>query len=162
MGPQGPTGPAGPTGLQGPQGPTGPQGLTGPTGPAGAFRVVSGGAVNRQISGNTTYYLGPFISTAADSAEANVQVRAGAAGTLSNFTVKVSTAPGGSGGRTWTATVRKGGVSTGVTCTISSSATSCSDNTHTAAFVVGDMLSVQIVGAGNPSATYVTWKAAYE
>lgn len=61
------------------------------------------------------------------------------AGTLKNFTVRLDAAL--SGGTSIAYTVRKNGVATTLTCTITtaSAALTCSDVTHTVAFVAGDL-----------------------
>jgi hypothetical protein len=71
------------------------------------------------------------------------------AGTVGiNFTVSIGTSPGNAN-RTFTFTVFKNGATTGITCAITTAATSCTDTTHTASFAVGDKVAVQIVRSGS-------------
>jgi hypothetical protein len=74
-------------------------------------------------------------------------------GTLS---VKMLSAPGsGAGGSSsdnYVFNVRKNGANTGITCTVTgTSATTCSDATHTVAVAVGDLISLQAVAGNGPS-----------
>lgn len=73
-------------------------------------------------------------------------------GTFSNFVVVLDTAPGI--GKSWTITVYKGGVSTGIVVTISGTATTGRDIANT--FVTtgaGEFLTMKIVPSGTPAAT---------
>lgn len=84
--------------------------------------------------------------------EANVDVPSPSATTITNLQVGVSAAPGT--GNSYTITLRDGGVSEAVTCTISgASATSCSDLTHSFNVAQGDLIDWQIVSAGTIAAT---------
>jgi hypothetical protein len=72
------------------------------------------------------------------------------AGTASKLTLRLSTALSGS--QTATLTLRKNGADTAITCTIVASNASCTDYTHTATFVDGDMLSIRYSESSSPSA----------
>ena len=97
-GPTGPQGGIGPVGAAGPAGPTGATGPTGPTGSAGPSKLVfiyrsTTAVVDSQflrIYGNTNVAvtIDPTVTEAASETPAQ-------AGTLSNFTCVVETAPAG-------------------------------------------------------------------
>jgi hypothetical protein len=157
-GPQGASGPSGPTGPQGPSGPTGPQGSTGPQGPNGNT-IIGGGTGGSTLSRSGNNYIPLFFSDA-DSQESAVAQTVPLAATLSNFYVHLSGAPGP--GNSYTFTVRRNGGNTTVTCTISgSSATTCSDTTHTQAFDAGDTISIESVPLSNPSNASMHWTATF-
>jgi hypothetical protein len=86
-----------------------------------------------------------------------------AAGTLSQLRIRLSAAAGAAT-TGYTFTVRKNGVATGVTCTITFSATNCSDTTNSEAFVAGDLLSIEAdPTAVQPSDNLdVRWTAKYQ
>ena len=64
-----------------------------------------------------------------------------APGVLSGLQVKDGTAPGGSLTGVWTVVVN--GTATDVTCTVSGSATTCSDNAHAAVVSAGDLVTIK-------------------
>jgi hypothetical protein len=120
--------------------------IGGSSGTSGANELVNG------------RFLGMF-GFDANGTEAIVQSIMPAAGTVQNFFAFVQTAP--STGNSWTLTVRKNAANTLVTCTIAGTAQTCSDTTHTAVFVAGDLISISIVASGSPSATPGRWSAQY-
>ena len=73
------------------------------------------------------------------------------AGTLKTLYVAVTTSSGSNTGDIFT--VRVNGVNTSITCTLIQSATTGNDTTNTAAVVVGDLVSVRCVVAGDANAT---------
>ncbi len=98
--------------------------------------------------------------TAADSA--TVVSAAGAfpvPGAFRNMNVIVDTAPGGAA--SWVITLRRNGVDTALTCTISGSATSCSDKTHVAPVEVGDILSYREVASNSPAGAVFYFSTAF-
>jgi len=115
--------------------------------------MMVGGLTNESGSGATgsTRYLGLF-STTVSSSESTVQMVVPTAGTLSNLSVKLGTAPQNSfGTQKYTFTVRKNGNSSGsVSCEISESETSCSSTT-TQTFAAGDLISLQSSPSNTPS-----------
>ena len=140
----GPTGPAGTNGTNGATGPSGPAGATGATGPAGGPTVISG-AVTFVDPTETSGFIGVggeanLVGTAADAAS-----EIPAAGTFSGFRGHLTT-PAGDIPVTFTLFVN--GSATGVTCSITVAASSCVDNTHTAAVSAGDVVAVQVVKPG--------------
>jgi hypothetical protein len=78
--------------------------------------------------------------------ETNVDLAAPASATVKNFTVQLSVAPGT--GNSIAFTWRDNAASTAVTCTVSGSATSCSDLTHSFTASAGDLLDIQAVTSG--------------
>lgn len=98
--------------------------------------------------------FGPVIGVTGDTcpaSEADAQISASAAGTMTNLYCNVTTAPGI--GNQWVVTLRKAGVSQTLTCTITGAATTCNDTTHSFSFAQGDLLSAlfdQTTAAGTP------------
>jgi hypothetical protein len=102
-----------------------------------------------------------MFSTNMDSNETIVQNVIPAAGTIKNYYAFVETAP--TAGHSWTFTVRKNGADTAVTCTIVGNGTlrTCSDTSHTAAFVAGDLISIRVSDVNNPAGTPGQWTAQF-
>ncbi len=97
--------------------------------------------------GISTVYFPPGGGLAANTTEATVSGVATIAGTVNNFSAKLSAAPGS--GNTITFTWRKDGSDQTLTCAITgASATSCSDVTHNFSVAVGSVVSVKAVIAG--------------
>ncbi len=80
--------------------------------------------------------------------EANVFQGSSAAGSYKNLYVEVVTAPGA--GTSYAFTVMVNAAATALTCTISGTATSCSDTTHTGAVTAGQTVSLRSVPSGTP------------
>lgn len=102
-------------------------------------------------------YMPPFLATAPTASEFPAQQVVPIAGTIANLGVKIGTAPGE--GSSYTLTIRKDGIGTGLTCRIEgggSADTSCLDSAHTVAFVAGDFLTLQVSPGGGPQ----RWHAA--
>ena len=162
QGPQGATGPQGPqgaTGLQGPQGATGLQGPQGPQGPSAT--IIGGGTGSANLSGGAVRFVPTFHSDV-QATEGMLDQAMPIGGILSDLYVRLEGSPGGS--TSYTFTIRKGGLDTGLTCTISGSATSCSDTdpAHAVTFSAGDLISVRAVpSAANPTARSMRWTAKF-
>ncbi|MBR1124522.1 hypothetical protein JQ628_23550 [Bradyrhizobium lablabi] len=105
-------------------------------------------STNFNINGGDTRYVG---HAAAATAENTVQFPISQAGTLKNFYFATAVAPGGA--QTLTITLRKNGVATGITATITGAAISASDLTHTVSVVAGDLLSLQVVASAAAATT---------
>jgi hypothetical protein len=124
---------------------------------------LASGAVPTTVGGNsgaTNLANAVFMSLyggGTSATESIAQSPMPTSGTISNFTATVTTAP--QAGRTWTFTVRKAGAGTTVTCTISNPATSCTDSTHSVTFASGDLISIGVASAGNPTAAPGRWSA---
>jgi uncharacterized protein (UPF0333 family) len=145
-----------------------PAGIKGDTGASGAATGFQIGENNNDEDLHDNDYMGPWANKA-DAAEVKVQGliggATGATSTLVSFRARVATAPG-TGGKlgVWTFTVRKNGVATSQTCTISGLSTQCVDSAQTVSVAAGDLLSVHIakvkVGRDDPANTrgaFVTW-----
>jgi hypothetical protein len=123
---------------QGPQGQTNATGTQGPHGPAGP-------------TGNSTIFVAPYynpdnneflgLATHLQSNSESTYSVALPAGIMSNLMVWVEAAPGA--GTTLRVRVRKNGVNTSLTCTITGAATTCTDNSTTVSFNAFDIASVQ-------------------
>jgi len=138
-GPQGAQGPVGPQGLMGPQGLVGPQGPIGPQGPAGAHRASGSGIGGNYANAGTGRFLVPWGNTTTGTeADGSIPMPSGTAGKL---VVSLTIAPGA--GHSATVTIRKNGVNTSLSCTVSGASTTCADTTDIVAFSDGDLLSVQ-------------------
>jgi hypothetical protein len=95
---------------------------------------------NTPYFANTTYYTGVCCAgTGSGNCPANIPY----AGTLKNMITTVSAAPGS--GNSITVTLQINGSSVNETCTISNTATSCQDTTHTDSVSVGGLVQVQAV-----------------
>ena len=102
-------------------------------------------------------YMAPFLATAPTASELPAQQVVPIAGTMADLSVRIGTAPGQ--GSSYTLTIRKNGIGTGLTCRIEgdgSAGTSCLDSAHTVAFAAGDFLTVQVSPGGSPQ----RWHAA--
>ncbi len=122
------------------------------TGSSSAKIAVSGGNITLPTSG--TNYFAPY-GGAASSTEGNSCVVVPHAFTLDYFYGALSGSPGV--GKSYAFTVYKNGTSTGVTFTISDSAVDNSDTTHSASFVQGDTISVEVVSTGTPTTRIPGW-----
>jgi acetylornithine deacetylase/succinyl-diaminopimelate desuccinylase-like protein len=138
LGPAGPTGAPGPSGAAGPAGPvggpgsTGPMGVDGPLGPPGPAGPIGSVGVNpRRLTGGTpeplnqghgAVYAGPGVRSLSSNVE-DVGVPL-SAGTLINLRVNTGEAL-----QQGTVEVRVlvDGVDTGLTCSVGSGLTGCSD-----------------------------------
>lgn len=98
-------------------------------------------------------YLPPgYISTAPTATEGDVPTVCSTGGTIDSLRVKLSGAPGtGGSGKSYTFTLRKNGVDTALTCTITDTATTGSDTTHSVSFSAGDIITLGITPASTPT-----------
>ncbi len=123
---------------------------------AGAEILVTGIATSDAPT-HSLSYMPPFLATAPTGSESPAQQVVPIAGTVANLGVRIGTAPGQ--GNSYTLTIRKNGIGTGLTCRIEgdgSAGTSCVDSAHTVAFAVGDFLTLQVSPGGSPQ----RWHAA--
>jgi hypothetical protein len=161
VGPQGPEGspggkgPNGDTGLTGPPGSPGPSGDQGPTGARGAGFLVLGGGSGGPVNGSTTLFEPLFHANVAAS-ELAVEQTIGAAGVLSQFSVRLSASPVAQ----MRFDVRRNGADTGVTCTAATTLTTCKDATNTAVFAATDRISIKSSGTSTMSPK-MNWTAKY-
>jgi len=122
--------------------------------------VVGGGTtVGGTLTANA--FLGMFVS-GSSTTEAQVQQPMPVAGSLKNFRIRLDAAF--SGGTSIAYTVRKNGVATALTCTITtaSAALTCSDLVDSVAFVAGDLISIGTARTGAVGAQGTRWTAQYQ
>lgn len=122
----------------------------------------AGGVITYSAPGLTltagTRYAPPGGGGIPSSTEADSQVKAPNATTISNFQVTVSVAPGA--GNSYAFTWRKAGADQTTTCTIADTATTCTDTSNTFTAAQGDLLDVKIVSAGTIVTTpMLSWMA---
>jgi hypothetical protein len=102
--------------------------------------------------------------TSAFNTEATVQTPV-SAGTMSGFRGFLNDPPNNGGGtQAYVVTVRKNGVDTAITCTISEAARTCS-SASSVAFLEGDLLSVRITAtstSGPVTDGRFTWVATFK
>jgi len=120
---------------------------------------IGGGGLPVYSNGSVTFTGTQFLpiggGMAIQTTEANAEIKAPVAATLSNLSVQISAALGG--GNSAVFTWRDGGASQSLTCTISgAAATNCQDNTHTFTVNQGDEIDIQVATTGTPSAVTVT------
>ncbi len=122
----------GDTGLTGPQGPQGAQGTPGANGTSGS--AIGGNYPNT----GTNNFLMPWgVTTSGTESNVNVPLPSGSARKL---VVNLTAAPGTGG--SVTVVIRKNGSNTALTCTVSGTATTCSDMVDSVTFSDGDLLSI--------------------
>lgn len=114
---------------------------------AAGFDTTSAGST---LDG-TTRFASVSTSVALNTNEASVQttLSAAQAGTYGAMTITQSAAS--PAGTTFTYTLRKNGGNTAITCGVGAGVATCSDTTHTASYVAGDTIDVQVqrtVGTG--------------
>jgi hypothetical protein len=115
----------------------------GPQGPAGA-NGTSGSVIGGNYANTGTgRFLVPWGGTTTGTeAEGSSPMPSG---TASKLVVSLTIAPGT--GHSATITIRKNGVNTSLSCTVSGTSTACADTSDTVAFSDGDLLSIQYTGA---------------
>jgi collagen triple helix repeat protein len=165
IGPTGPQGPAGATGATGDTGPTGPQGLPGATGPAGApgpsVSVIGGSSGNTRLHGNPQDFVGMFTGDSSQTDESLVDQVMPVGGTLSLLNVAIEI-PAGNAPNAWQFFVRRNGVDTEVTCSISGTVTTCSsDPAQSVVFQAGDKISIRAQGTADPTDAEMRWTAKF-
>lgn len=92
----------------------------------------------------TTRYAGGYVSANASATESDVQFPMPAC-TVKNLRVCANTVV--AAGQNCVVTVRKNGVDTGVTCTLTNSSRIASDLTNSVAFAAGDLMTVSVVSS---------------
>lgn len=130
----------------------------------GAYSVPAGGGGGSSNGNNITVYSDNGLTLTAgtryasiggggvpSATEADVGVAAPSATTMLNLQVNLSVAPGT--GQTLAVTLRKNGADTALTCTISNSAVTGQDLTHTVSIAQNDVIDWKIVTTGTYIAT---------
>ena len=123
-------------------------------------QVISCGYPYNYDNVNTTYTLlcpgGAFVFT---TESAIIQSVVSAPGTISKLYFKLTAAPGA--GKSVTFTVRKNGIDTSLSVTISGTDTTGSDLVNSIAVSAGDLLSVKCVPSGTPTASQPKWSIMF-
>ena len=102
----------------------------------------------------TTYHVITGSISAGNAVGTDAQQIMPLAGTLKNLYVKLSAAPGTAGsGRAFDMTVLINGSTSGITCEIFETATTCTDLVNTASVSPGDLVDMTRVRTGNPAAS---------
>jgi len=160
QGPSGPPGPQGPPGEQGSQGLAGPQGAAGPTGPQGPSATIVGGGTNdANLAGSAVRYV-PMFNAGRFTNESDAQQIVPVGGSLSRLYVRLNGSPGS--GDSYTFTVRRNGADTSLSCTISGSATDCSDTADSVQLQAGDLIAIAAVPTSSPTGRQMSWTARFE
>ena len=117
----------------------------------GVKQVLFGGN-NSKTHATITRYQRPLGGDYWSASEADSQEKFTSNGILSDFAIKLLTAPGV--GKSYTFSVRVNGVDTGIEVTISDDQTSASDSTSTYEISVGDLVSYMEVPTNVPATSY--------
>jgi hypothetical protein len=143
--------------MVGPQGEPGEPGAPGLAGEPGVG-VLGGTSGSALLTAALPQYIGAFnAGRSRDLADVRLPIPTD--GTISNFYVVLSGAPGT--GKSWTFIVHNGTTDTDVTCTIQGSATSCADLTNSATFAAGEFLSIRVIGSGGPTVRIAQWTGLF-
>lgn len=106
---------------------------------------------------NNNYYVG-FMGIGSYAAENLRQQTIPHVCTLKTLRVTLTVAPTGVG-KSRTFTVRKNGINTALTVTITNAAVTGSDLVNSVAFAAGDLIGIRQIGANLPAASYANWGA---
>ena len=110
-------------------------------------------------------FFGPAIDMGYGT-EAAIQEVLTSGGKVSNLRIYLSSSPGT--GDSYTFVVRRdpagaaAPVSTGITCTIKDSSTSCEDKANTQTFAAGDAISVLATEGSNPSSSTMFFRLDFQ
>jgi hypothetical protein len=117
---------------------------------------VSGSGGNNLSNTAAEYFPISCVSTDAGNGTENLRSQIiSAPGTIKNLYINLSAAPGSGKSRAFTLYVN--GSATAVTQTISDTATTGNDTTHTAAVVAGDTISILHTPTGTPATANAHW-----
>lgn len=117
---------------------------------AASQAILSTNVLNSSPSNSAANYALLFGGTTNwSSVESFHKTPFAAAGTLSNLNIRVNSAPGGSA--QYVFTIRKNGVDTGLTVTVSGANTSATDSTHSVAVAAGDLISISSTPTTTPT-----------
>lgn len=117
--------------------------------------TIPGSTRTSTIAANSTVYMGIQGCAAPNSTLNNRDQVMPTGGVIDDFYVKLNAAPGA--GQSVTFTLMKNGADTSVTCTVSDSATSCTDLTNTASFVATDTVALKAVTSATATARMASW-----
>jgi|GEM_PF-2212471 len=122
--------------------------------------IIGGGTGTtgtNKLSKTATNYVAMFNAGVNDVESAVIQFIS-VAGTVSSFRVNMDGSPGGG---QYSFVVRKNGVNTLLTCTVSGTETTGSDLSHSVLFAVGDYISIMVTPASNPTSAAMGWTALF-
>lgn len=138
----------GPRGKQGPRGQQGQQGTQGPQGPPGAdARAVFSSQMTSFSGAASPAFGGVSGIDPVTLVERQVETLVPAGGlTATNLAVRTSSAPGS--GNSVTVTLRDDEVDTALSCTVSGTATTCTNTTASATISGGSVISLQLSSTG--------------
>lgn len=109
--------------------------------------IISGGACGTAGATHFTAFQGDQATTDVNSTELNNKQVISAPGTIDSLYVDLGTAPGR--GETMSVTLRLNGADTALTVTISGTAKTGSDTSHSVAVVAGDVVGWKVVASNN-------------
>ena len=118
--------------------------------PGRALVVYQGAAA---VSSGSPTFIAIGGSTIANASEFAIQVPAPSNVTIQNMYISLAIAPGA--GSTATFTWRDNGSSEALACTVSGTATTCNDTTHSFKAAAGDLLDIQITVSGSVSSLII-------
>jgi hypothetical protein len=122
-----------------------------------AFTIYGGSGT--KLHKNETCYI-PMFNYDINKTESAVWQPMPMAGNVSNFYVVLNGSPGS--GKSYTFVVRKEGLDTPVTCTISGTDTIGSDLTHSVSFAAGDYISIMVTpSTSDPAEPLMWWMALF-
>ena len=121
--------------------------------------IIGGDTKRETLNTAQDSFVGMFRSVADIITEDEVQQAIPISGTVSDFYVRMSAAPGA--GKSYTLTIRNDGANTSVGCVVAGAATKCSDTTNSAALEPGGLISLRATPAGGPAASRVRWTAKF-
>ncbi len=133
----------GPIGPPGPAGPPGPMGPPGPTGASGTSGSAIGG--NYPDTTNNRFLMPWGVTVHGTESFVNVPLPSGTASKLVVSLVATLEV-----GQSATITIRKNGVNTALTCTVSGTAAACTNTVNSVTFSDGDLLSIHYSEVGAP------------
>jgi hypothetical protein len=126
-----------------------------------ALAMIFSGNCTALNTGATAYLVQPAGGTSgSDDIASNTRIMVTRAGTVKNFYVALSAAPGA--GKTWVFTIRKNGSNQSVTITINNPATTGSDTANSFTVAASESLSIEQVPSGTPAGSELVWGFSLE
>lgn len=110
---------------------------------------VLGYGTGTGLSDSAVRYAPLIGSSSPNATELNTTSPVASTGTISRLFVRLDNTPGA--GKSYAFAFRKNGSDTALTCTISDSDTTCSDQTNSVAVTTGDLISLGITPSGTPT-----------
>lgn len=123
--------------------------------PAARTQIIVGGGKGIVSEQASPYYTVPFGGFSFVSDEHRGKVCASPPGTIQNFRLRLSVAPGAD--NSYTFTFRKNGADTTLVITISDTDTTGEDTTHSFTVAPGDVVALQFASSGTPPDSVPSW-----